>query len=128
MSKFSSFNPGKVHQSNEFVVGTRKWRIEVHPRGYNEEKDKSFSVYLSAEGFVKNAPNTKTYARFKLRVLDQVSWNHAERAGTEWFDAEPEQSGFADFMPLGKLDEPYLVKDKLYVGVEFEVISTTNYC
>ncbi|OAO98241.1 hypothetical protein AXX17_AT4G01020 [Arabidopsis thaliana] len=129
MSKFSSFNPGKAHQSNEFVVGTRKWRLEVHPRGYMDEKDKSFSVYLSAEGFVNNAPMTKTYAKFKLRVLDQVSWNHVEESGLSWFDAEPsDQSGFADFMPLGKLNEPYLVKDKLYVGVEFEVVSTTYYC
>jgi len=46
-----------------------------------DEKDKSFSVYLSAEGFVNNAPMTKTYAKFKLRVLDQVSWNHVEESG-----------------------------------------------
>jgi len=43
------------------------------------EKDKSFSVYISAQGFVNNAPKTKTYARFKLRVLDQVSRNHVEK-------------------------------------------------
>jgi len=46
-----------------------------------------------------------------------------------WLGAEPDdRHGFADFMPLGKLNEPYLVKDKLYVGVEFEVVSTTYYC
>ncbi|KAG7614752.1 MATH/TRAF domain [Arabidopsis thaliana x Arabidopsis arenosa] len=129
MTMFSSFNPGNVHQSNEFVVGTRKWRIKVHPRGSMGEKDKSFSVYLSALGFVNNAPKTKTYARFKLRVLDQVSRNHVEKTISGWLGAEPDdRHGFADFMPLGELDDPYLVKDKLYVGVDFDFISVSNYC
>jgi len=46
-----------------------------------------------------------------------------------WLGAEPDdRHGFADFMPLGELDDPYLVKDKLYVGVDFDVISVSNYC
>lgn len=47
-----------------------------------------------------------------------------------WFGGERDvhRAGFANFMLLEKLDEPYLVKDKLYVGVEFELISVTNYC
>ncbi|KAJ0265159.1 Uncharacterized protein HA466_0015010 [Hirschfeldia incana] len=68
MTRFSSFDPEKVHHSHEFVVGNRKWRIQVHPRGYEKEKDESFSVYLIGEGFINNAPNTETYAKFNLRV------------------------------------------------------------
>ncbi|ESQ37677.1 hypothetical protein EUTSA_v10028853mg [Eutrema salsugineum] len=125
MTKFSSFDPEKFHQSNEFVVGNRKWRIEVHPRGFKWGKGKSFSVYILGRGFINNAPKTKTFAKFKLRVLDQVNRDHVERKGWGWLDTE---LGFADFMPLEKMVEPYLVKDKLYVGVEFEVISVTNCC
>ncbi|KAL0712264.1 hypothetical protein Bca4012_019242 [Brassica carinata] len=41
-----------------------------------------------------------------------------------WLREEPDVShGFSDFMPLEKLDEPYLMNDKFYVGVEFELIS-----
>ncbi|KAF8082551.1 hypothetical protein N665_0820s0010 [Sinapis alba] len=87
MTMFSSFGPEKAHHSNEFVVGNRKWRIQVHPRGFKEGRDMG------------------------------------------WLGEEPGVShGFSDFMPLEKLDEPYLVNDKFYVGVEFEFISVTNTC
>ncbi|KAJ0265214.1 Uncharacterized protein HA466_0015490 [Hirschfeldia incana] len=124
MTKFSSFDPEKAHLSNAFVVGNRKWRIEVHPRGYKNEKGESFSVFLVGEGFINNELKTETFVRFKMRVLDQVNRNHIEETGWDWIGPD---NGFPNFMPLSKLDEPYLVKDKLYVGVEFEVISVTKY-
>ncbi|CAN6817525.1 unnamed protein product [Brassica oleracea] len=66
MTRFSSFAPEKVHNSHEFVVGNRKWRIQVHPRGFKEGKDKSFSVYLVGGGFINNVPQiANTYALFK---------------------------------------------------------------
>lgn len=126
MTKFSSFDPEQAHQSNEFIVGNRKWRIEVHPRGYEEGKGESFSVYLMGKGCINNAPKTKTFAKYKLRVLDQVNRNHVEATSSCLFYEELDE-GFNDFMPLSKLCEPYLVKDKLYVGVEFEVISVAKY-
>ncbi|CAH8335144.1 unnamed protein product [Eruca vesicaria subsp. sativa] len=125
MTRFSSFDPQKAHHSHEFVVGNRKWRIQIHPRGFEKEKDESFSVYLLGEGFINNAPNKKTYAKFKLRVLDQVNRNHVEKTCSGWLETS---KGFADFMCLTKLVEPYLVNDKLYVGVDFEVISVASYC
>nr|VDC81123.1 unnamed protein product [Brassica rapa] len=60
-----------------------------------------------------------------------------------WLGEEPDVShGFPEFQsrflpmatstftmgPLKTLDEPYLVNDKFYVGVEFELISVTNTC
>ncbi|KAJ4876715.1 TRAF-like family protein [Raphanus sativus] len=128
MTKFSSFDPEKAHLSNPFVVGNRKWRIEVHPRGYKRGKGESFSVYLVGEGFINNEPKAETFVKCKLRVLDQVNRNHVEKTASYWVDAEYDRdNGFDEFMPLSKLCEPYLVKDKLYVGVEFEVISVTKY-
>ncbi|CAH8391748.1 unnamed protein product [Eruca vesicaria subsp. sativa] len=130
MNRFSSFEPEKAHHSNEFIVGNRKWRIQVHPRGFNEGKDKSLSVYLVGGGLINNVPEVaNTYAMFKLRVLDQVNRNHFEKAFLGWLGENPVViQGFPEFMPLSKLGEPYLVNDKLYVGVEFEFISVTNYC
>ncbi|KAF8082552.1 hypothetical protein N665_0820s0010 [Sinapis alba] len=129
MTMFSSFGPEKAHHSNEFVVGNRKWRIQVHPRGFKEGRGKSFSVYLVGNGFINNALKANTIAKFKLRVLDQVNRNHIEKPYMGWLGEEPGVShGFSDFMPLEKLDEPYLVNDKFYVGVEFEFISVTNTC
>ncbi|KAL0712267.1 hypothetical protein Bca4012_019245 [Brassica carinata] len=129
MARFSSFEPEKAHHSNEFVVGNRKWRIQVHPRGCKEGKDKSLSVYLVGNGFLNNALKTNVFAKFKLRVLDQVNRNHVEKPYSGWLGDEPDVShGFPEFMPLKTLDEPYLVNDKFYVGVEFELISVTNTC
>lgn len=46
-----------------------------------------------------------------------------------WLGENPDViHGFPGYMPLSKLGEPYLVNDKLHVGVEFEFISVTNYC
>ena len=64
-----------LHVVCEFLIR----RIQVHPRGFEEEKDESFSVYLLGEGFINNASKTETYAKFKLRVLDQVNRNHVEK-------------------------------------------------
>ncbi|WZZ41640.1 hypothetical protein YC2023_037899 [Brassica napus] len=125
MTRFSSFAPEKVHNSHEFVVGNRKWRIQVHPRGFKEGKDKSFSVYLVGGGFINNVPQiANTYALFKLRVLDQVNRDHIEKPMLGWLGENPGViQGFPEYMPLSNLGEPYLVNDKLYVGVEFEFIS-----
>ncbi|KAG2331095.1 hypothetical protein Bca52824_002275 [Brassica carinata] len=120
MTKFFSFDPEKAHQSNAFVVGNRKWRIEVHPGGYAEVKGKSLSVYLLGEGFINNAPKTKTFVKYKLRILDQVKRKHVEQTAWDWVDEEYDDNyGFHDFMPLSKLGKPYLVKDKLYVVVDY---------
>ncbi|KAJ0250073.1 TRAF-like family protein [Hirschfeldia incana] len=129
MTRFSSFGSEKAHHSNEFVVGNRKWRIQVHPKGFKEERGRSFSVYLVGNGFINNALKANTIAKFKLRVLDQVNRNHIEKIYMGWLGEEPDVShGFSDFMPLEKLDEPYLMNDKFYVGVEFKLISVTDYC
>ncbi|CAH2069227.1 unnamed protein product, partial [Thlaspi arvense] len=127
MTKFSSFDPAMVHHSQEFVVGNKKWRIKVHERGFIGGHHKLFAVSLSGEGFINNAPKTKTFAKFKLRVFNQVEHNHLEKTESGWVDAD-DKHGFKAFTPLEKLAEPYLVNDKLYVGVDFEVISMTNYC
>ncbi|CAN6817527.1 unnamed protein product [Brassica oleracea] len=118
MTRFSSFEPEKAHNSNEFVVGNRKWA-----------KIKSLSVYLVGNGFVNNALKANVFTKFKLRVLDQVNRDHVEKPYSCWLGEEPDVShGFPEFMPLKTLDEPYLVNDKFYVGVEFELISVTNTC
>ncbi|KAG5381481.1 hypothetical protein IGI04_032951 [Brassica rapa subsp. trilocularis] len=100
MTRFSSFEPEKAHHSHQFVEN-------------------------SSEGFINNASKTETYAKFKLRVLDQVNRNHVEKTCSGWLETS---KGFADFMCLTKLVEPYLVNDKLYVGVDFEVVSVATYC
>ncbi|CAH8391745.1 unnamed protein product [Eruca vesicaria subsp. sativa] len=129
MTRFSSFEPEKAHHSNEFVVGNRKWKIQVHPRGCKEGKGKSFSVYLVGNGFVNKALSANVFAKFKLRIIDQVKRDHVEKAYSGWLGEESDVShGFPEFMPLKTLAEPYLVNDKLYVGVEFELISVTNTC
>ncbi|KFK30663.1 hypothetical protein AALP_AA6G011600 [Arabis alpina] len=126
MTKFSSFEPEMYHYSNEFVVGTRKWKIKIHPRGFKGGRDKSFSVYLVGEEFIDKASKAKTYATFKLRVVDPANRKQFEKTDSCWFDVETdENNGFEDFMPLKKLDT-FLVNDKLYVGVEFVVISMTT--
>ncbi|CAN8308896.1 unnamed protein product [Cochlearia groenlandica] len=129
MTKFSSFNLEEMNYSNEFVVGNQKWKIGIYQ---NQSDVSKLSVFLWGGEVINNVPNTKTFAKFKLRVLDQIHRNHIEKTRSHWFDEKLEgienMSGFHYFMSMDRLKEPYLVKDKIYVGVEFEVISTANYC
>ncbi|XP_019056395.1 PREDICTED: uncharacterized protein LOC104799781 isoform X2 [Tarenaya hassleriana] len=132
MTKFLAFDRFAKYKSHEFVVGNRKWSIEVHPRGFEEGKGNSLSVFLRGEGFMDNSvPNAKTYARYKLRVLDQINGNHVEDTCLYWIPVDPIGCGFVTLMPLKALHDPskgYLLDDTLYVGVELQVVSVSNYC
>ncbi|XP_010533224.1 PREDICTED: uncharacterized protein LOC104809036 [Tarenaya hassleriana] len=130
MTKFSTFLLQTDHKSNEFSIGGRKWRILLYPRGFGDGQDNSLSVYLRGDEHMDNVLKTKTFAKFKLRVLDQIARKHHEQIiSSHWFTVEPGSWGFSKFMPLGDLHDPskgYLVNDMCYVGAEIDVISMTT--
>ncbi|KAJ4897061.1 TRAF-like family protein [Raphanus sativus] len=127
ITRFSSFT-GKRHSSYEFTVGPRRWRILMYPEG----KAGNFSLYLSASDYVTGSPKRPTFANYKLRVLDQVNRNHHESGHQGWFSydtSETSGKGTSKFMPMEELHDSsngYLVRDQIYIGVEFLLVSITE--
>jgi len=51
----------------------------MYPRGTGDGKGNSLSLYLNASNYVtNNGPKGRTFAVYKLRVLDQLHRNHFE--------------------------------------------------
>ncbi|XP_019056504.1 PREDICTED: uncharacterized protein LOC104801399 isoform X2 [Tarenaya hassleriana] len=133
MINYTMFSFEDDHFSNEFVIGSRIWRIRIYPRGNNKGKGKSLSVYLSGDRFTSDALEAKTYVGFKLRLFDQIRRKHFQRSlGPEWYSAEPgEDRGFEEFAPLADIDDKskgYLVDDQIFVGVQIDFVSMNNRC
>ncbi|KFK31104.1 hypothetical protein AALP_AA6G068500 [Arabis alpina] len=137
ITQFSSFD-GDHHSSHEFTVGPRKWKIMMYPKGIYEEEEQ-LSFYLNASHFVTKGPKEKTLAVYKLRVLDQDprQRNHYEHKYSRWFHYGPDRlsDDISIFeqehldVPLNKLKEPswgFMVRDQIYLGVEFLLVSTTE--
>ncbi|KAI8554619.1 hypothetical protein RHMOL_Rhmol05G0112000 [Rhododendron molle] len=68
-------------RSEEFNIGGRNWKLVLYPKGDAEAKGRSLSLYLSVADCEKLPLNWKKYARFKLRVRNQVGGVHQERQG-----------------------------------------------
>ncbi|CAA0374228.1 unnamed protein product [Arabidopsis thaliana] len=135
ITKFSSFN-GEEHSSYEFTVGPRRWKLVMYPRGTGDGKGNSLSLYLNASNYVtNNGPKGRTFAVYKLRVLDQLHRNHFEIDCQDWFLYDPVHPrlcswGRTKFLPLEELHKAsrgFLVNDQIYIGVEFLIVSTTEY-
>ncbi|EFH57509.1 hypothetical protein ARALYDRAFT_902353 [Arabidopsis lyrata subsp. lyrata] len=128
ITKFSSFT-GVEHSSDEFTVGPRRWRLSMYPEGFGDGKGNSFSLYLIASDYVTDDPKGVTLAVYKLRVLDQLHRNHYEINCQDWF-LHLTTSGRHKFLPLEELHKAsrgFLVNDQIYIGVEFLIVSTTEY-
>ncbi|KAG7568564.1 MATH/TRAF domain [Arabidopsis thaliana x Arabidopsis arenosa] len=128
ITKFSSFT-GVEHSSYEFTVGPRRWRLSMYPKGSGDGKGNSLSLYLTASDYVTDGPKGGTLAIYKLRVLDQLHRNHYEINCEDWF-LHLTTWGRNKFLPLEELHKAsrgFLVNDQIYIGVEFLIVSTTEY-
>ena len=59
----------------------------LYPKGNLKGKDNSLSLYLSVADCTTLRGNWKFYAKFKLRVMDQVQGEHQEGESEFYFYA-----------------------------------------
>ncbi|XP_018829469.2 probable inactive serine/threonine-protein kinase fnkC isoform X2 [Juglans regia] len=117
--------------SDVFIVEGLKWKLGlVYPRGNKAtSSDHGFSLsfyLLMADDLEIITPNRKLYAKFKLRIRDQVNSNHLERTIEHWFSKSNVGFGAPTFSLLRDLKDPsngYLVDDALLVECKIDVIS-----
>ncbi|THG15921.1 hypothetical protein TEA_008956 [Camellia sinensis var. sinensis] len=64
--------------SDEFKVGERK-KLELYPRGNAKPEGESLSLFLAVADYEALPLNWKVYAKFKLRIKDQINGSHIEK-------------------------------------------------
>ncbi|XP_059654604.1 uncharacterized protein LOC132301363 [Cornus florida] len=109
--------------SDEFKIGGRNWKLSLYPKGNWKSKGKSLALYLNL------VDSEKLYAKFKVRVRDEVNGKHFEREASVCFCARISTCGFPIFMHRSDLfDESkgFKVKDTIIIEVEIVTLSETN--
>ncbi|KAJ6971993.1 hypothetical protein NC653_032528 [Populus alba x Populus x berolinensis] len=116
--------------SKAFTAGGRSWRIKVYPKGYDDGKGNSLSVYLELVDGGKLPPKKTVWAEYKLRVLNQQPHGkHVEEKTSRWLTSSSYTRGFPKFMPLGDLrdvSKGYVKSDTLIVEAEILTLSVSK--
>ncbi|KAG7990176.1 hypothetical protein I3843_02G012200 [Carya illinoinensis] len=116
--------------SNVFPVEGRKWKLKLYPRGVMATVADGFlSLFLQPDDSEIVTSNQKLYAKYKLRIRDQVNSNHLERTVSHWFNSSKVYWGYPTFSSLRDLKDPsngYLVGDSLFVECKIDVISVVK--
>ncbi|KAJ6872503.1 hypothetical protein NC651_031582 [Populus alba x Populus x berolinensis] len=119
--------------SKAFTSGGRSWRIKVYPKGYDDGKGNSLSVYLELVDGGKLPRKKTVWAEYKLRVLDQRHGKHVEEKKSDGsvkrFHEMNTEWGFDQLLSLEKFNDAskgYPVNDGCVFGAEIFVIKPTG--
>uniref|UniRef100_A0A7N2LGD2 MATH domain-containing protein n=1 Tax=Quercus lobata TaxID=97700 RepID=A0A7N2LGD2_QUELO len=110
--------------SQEFTVEDSQWKILVYPKGNSNGKAKAISVYLCSCNCLLS--DLKYFAKFKLRIRDQINKNHVEKTAKHWFSKSLKAGGFSQFLLLENLNDAskgFLVNDTLIAEAEIMAVS-----
>ncbi|KAI7990218.1 Ubiquitin carboxyl-terminal hydrolase 12 [Camellia lanceoleosa] len=115
--------------SDEFKVGEQKWKLELYPRGNAKPEGESLSLFLAVADYAALPLNWKVYAKFKLRIKDQINGSHIVKKTQCWFRASTRNWGFSSFEKLCNINDrgsSFIMKDTLIVEVEIMVMSAVK--
>ncbi|KDP27995.1 hypothetical protein JCGZ_19075 [Jatropha curcas] len=113
--------------SDIFTAGTRRWKIELHPKGTDVGKETHLSVYLAlADPVTTCAPNSRVYADITVRIMDDKA-KHELFTGKDslWFSASSPKRRWSTFISLDDLDKlkkRLHDKDICFVKVDINVV------
>nr|AWF79109.1 PPVres locus MATH-domain containing protein [Prunus armeniaca] len=120
------------YDSETFIAGDQKWKIEFYPKGRDDGKDSHLSIDLALADPTSLSPTSKLYAQFTLRLVDPVySHRHFEYGtkATWWFSASSPKRGWPKFITLGIFSDKtlgYLENDSTIVEAEVTVLGTAS--
>ncbi|KAK2405822.1 TRAF family protein [Trifolium repens] len=126
LEKFSTLD-NIFYTSNSINVGERDWRLKVFPKGESDEKGKSLTVFLELLNCERFPSNRTLYAKFKLRILDQLHDKYYEKtASNGWFNSSISRWGYRKFISLSELNEAengYLKDDTIIIEAQILTVS-----
>ncbi|XP_059654713.1 uncharacterized protein LOC132301480 [Cornus florida] len=115
--------------SEEFEIGGQDWKLSVYPKGNGEAKAKSLSVYLFVVDSEELTLKPRMYAKYKLRIRDQVNGKHLGKEVSVWFDANTRNWGYPSFISLHDLyckSKGFIVEDTIIIEAEISILSVTK--
>ncbi|XP_059462004.1 uncharacterized protein LOC132190998 [Corylus avellana] len=119
----------EVSYSEQFTVEGRKWKLQLYPKGIGRESIPFLSLFLVPDGSKSLSSNRKVYAKYKLRIRDQINSNHLEKTVEYWFSDDNTGYGFPNFLALRDLTDTskgYLIADTLFIECKIDVISAVK--
>ncbi|XP_059460274.1 ubiquitin C-terminal hydrolase 12-like [Corylus avellana] len=114
--------------SEHFTVEGRRWklRLELEESESETGPDTCLSLYLCLGDSETLPSNRKLYAKFKLRIRDQIHSNHLEKTFEYWFSDPHDSYGVQELLLMRDLQDVskgYLVRDGLLIECKIDVIS-----
>ncbi|TKY61802.1 Ubiquitin carboxyl-terminal hydrolase 12 [Spatholobus suberectus] len=112
------------YESESFVGGNYKWKLIVYPKGIDEGKGNSISLFLTLE--VSTLPlNTKVIVECTLRAKDQISGHHAQTRFCHKFSSSNSTWGSRQLVALAKFEDPnsgFWLNATCIVEAEFTIL------
>ncbi|KAM6576431.1 hypothetical protein CsatB_028268 [Cannabis sativa] len=115
--------------SEVFNSGGTNWKLIIYPKGCQSRDGKTLKMFLKLSADSNNPDNSTIYAKYCLRVIDQINSKHYEVSELdEWFNSfQGYGSEFMSLEDLHKSSNGYILKDTLIVEVEFFVMSRSKF-
>ncbi|KAM7268322.1 hypothetical protein ACFE04_010488 [Oxalis oulophora] len=113
-------------ESDVFTIQDMKWKLQLYPKGDQKAKD-NVSLFLHLD--FKLPVHNKVYAKYKLRLIDQVHAKHLERTVDYGFQ-DKVGIGYPRFAlqkDVHDASKGYLVKDTIIVEVEIDYLSIVKH-
>ncbi|ESR46024.1 hypothetical protein CICLE_v10003625mg [Citrus x clementina] len=114
-------------ESQVFCAGEHKWKIVLYPMGNGCGDGDHLSLFLAFEDSTLEA--IKVYARYTLRIFDQVGAKHKSFQDSNWFLTPESSWGWPRFVSLSEFNEPetgFLVNDVCVVEAEVAVLGIST--
>ncbi|KAH7834839.1 hypothetical protein Vadar_020171 [Vaccinium darrowii] len=96
-------------------------KVILYPKGCSRKKDKFLSIFLQLGDSDTFPYERKTYAKYKLRIVNQKNSNHVEVSGFGW--------GCSKILSLTDLHDAskgFLVNDSLLIEAEVSTLSAVK--
>ncbi|KAL5713528.1 hypothetical protein ACHQM5_015594 [Ranunculus cassubicifolius] len=111
------------YYSDSITAGNHKWKISLYPKGDGVAvKNKFISLYVKFDD-LKLPSGKKVYAKFVLRIRDQIIGKNVQLQATCWFTDLA--WGWAKFMELSVVNDPkrgFLVKNTLIIEADVTIL------
>ncbi|KAL6952977.1 hypothetical protein U1Q18_041385 [Sarracenia purpurea var. burkii] len=112
------------YESGVFEAGGYKWKIVIYPKGKGSGVGTHISLFLALAEPTALPPNSKIFAEFRLRLVDQIYGRDYSAKANYWFSASRQQWGWNRFLTLTYFNTPnigLLVRDICMVEAEVTI-------
>ncbi|XP_052296523.1 MATH domain and coiled-coil domain-containing protein At2g42480-like isoform X2 [Citrus sinensis] len=119
----------KFYESEVFVAGDQKWKIQLYPKGHGVASGSHISMYLELADLSTITRGFKIYVHFTLRIRNQVQSIHNDCTTSDWFRTSIDNWGWHKFMELSYLNKAgngFLVNDVCIVEAKVSVLGISD--